>query len=59
MTFMVEESEVMEVNLALDLIVRAEEEKLSRSQALFHLARFYLERCRNVARRGICENLGN
>ena len=49
-TFMVEESEAKEINLALDLTIRAEEENLSRGQALFHLARFYLERCRNVAR---------
>jgi hypothetical protein len=50
MTFMVEESEAKEVNLALDLILKAEEEELSRGQALFHLAHFYLEQCRNVAR---------
>ena len=41
-TFMVEESEAKEVNLALDLILKAEEEELSRGQALVYLARFYL-----------------
>jgi ParB-like chromosome segregation protein Spo0J len=49
MTFMVEESEAKEVNLALDLILRVEEEKLSRGQALFHLARFYLGHCNHVS----------
>lgn len=41
-TFMVEESEAREINLALDLISRIKEEP-SRSHALTHLARFYLE----------------
>jgi hypothetical protein len=41
LTFMVEESEAKEVNLALDLILKTEEE-ISRSQALACLARFYL-----------------
>jgi hypothetical protein len=45
LTFMVEESEAKEVNLALDLILKAEEEELSRGQALVYLARFYLEYC--------------
>ena len=49
LTFMVEESEAKEVNLALDLILNAEEEKLSRSQALAHLARFYLGNCNRVS----------
>ena len=46
LTFMVEESEAKEVNLALDLILNTEKEKLSRSQALSHLARSYLEQCK-------------
>jgi hypothetical protein len=48
LTFMVDESEAKEVNLALDLILKTEEEEISRSQALAHLARFYLTRCKNV-----------
>ena len=47
LTFMVEESEAKEVNLALDLILKTEEE-ISRSQALVHLTRFYLTRCKSV-----------
>ena len=39
---MVEESEAEDVNLALDLILKTEEEEISRSQALVYLARFYL-----------------
>jgi hypothetical protein len=42
LTFMVEESEAKEVNLALDLILKTEEEEISRSQALVYLVRFYL-----------------
>ena len=42
LTFMIDESEAKEVNLALDLILRTEEE-LSRGRALACLARFYLE----------------
>jgi hypothetical protein len=57
LTFMVEESEVKEINLALDLIINAEEEKLSRSQALAHLARFYLGRYAPVIRESINEKL--
>ena len=49
-SFMLEESEAKEVNLALDLIISTENVKLSRGQALLHLARFYLGRCRNVTR---------
>ncbi len=48
LSFMLEESEAKEVNLALDLILNTEKEKLSRSQALAHLARFYLGRCNCV-----------
>ena len=48
LTFMVEEVEAKEVNLALDLISRIKEE-LSRSKALAHLARFYLEHCNYVS----------
>jgi hypothetical protein len=42
LSFMLEEPEAKEVNLALDLILNTGKEKLSRSQALAHLARFYL-----------------
>jgi len=45
LTFMVEESEAKEINLAIDLILKAEEEELSRGHALTRLARFYLEQC--------------
>ncbi|MBI4284132.1 MAG: ParB N-terminal domain-containing protein [Chloroflexi bacterium] len=48
LTFMLGESEAKEVNLALDLIVDTDNKKLSRSQALAGLARFYLERCKPV-----------
>lgn len=53
LSFMLEESEAKEVNLALDLILNAENEKLSRSQALVHLARFYLGKCRPVAEESV------
>lgn len=49
LNFMLEESEAKEVNLALDLILNAEREGLSRSQALVRLALFYLGRCKPVA----------
>lgn len=49
LSFMLEESEARELNLAIDLVLNAEEGKLSRSQALVHLARFYLEHCKPVA----------
>jgi len=42
LTFMVEEPEAKEVNLALDLILKTEEKELSRGRALAYLARFYL-----------------
>jgi len=42
LTFMVEESEAKEINLALDLILKTEKDELSRGQALVCLARFYL-----------------
>jgi hypothetical protein len=50
LTFMVEESEAKDVNLALDLILKTEEEELSRGRALAYLASFYLEQCRNIIR---------
>jgi len=50
LSFMMEESEAKEVNLALDLILNAEEGEIYRSKALCHLAHFYLERCRSVAK---------
>jgi ParB family chromosome partitioning protein len=40
--FLMEESEAKEINLALDLIVNRENKKITRSQALVSLARFYL-----------------
>ena len=46
LTFMLEEAEAKEVNLALDLIMSAERKKLGRSEALSGLARFYLEHCK-------------
>jgi len=46
LTFMLEESEAKEVNRALDLVLNAQKEELSRGQALVRLARFYLGRCR-------------
>ncbi|MDP2857836.1 MAG: ParB/RepB/Spo0J family partition protein [Bacillota bacterium] len=45
LSFMVEESEAKEINLALDLIIRSEGLTLSCSQALAYLARFYLRHC--------------
>lgn len=45
LTFMVEESEAKEVNLALDLILKVEKE-LSLGSALAYLSRFYLEHCK-------------
>jgi len=57
LSFMLEESEAKEVNLALDLVLNTENEKLSHSQALVHLARFYLGNCRPVAEESIGENL--
>jgi len=57
LSFMLEESEAKEINLALDLILKVENEKLSRSQALVHLARFYLGDCRPVAEESIGKNL--
>jgi hypothetical protein len=57
LSFMLDESEVKEINLALDLILNTENEKLSRSQALVHLARFYLGNCRPVAEESVGENL--
>jgi hypothetical protein len=45
LTFMVEEPEAKEVNLALDLILKTEAKELSHGQALIRLARFYLTHC--------------
>ena len=45
LSFIVEESEAKEVNLALDLILKTEEEEISRSRALTCLAKFYLRHC--------------
>ena len=56
LTFMVEEPEAKEVNLALDLILGTCKEELSRSQALVRLARFYLGHC-NPDTRHISHNL--
>lgn len=49
LSFMLEESEAKEVNLALDLLLRRAEEASSRGQALVRLARFYLGRYSAVA----------
>jgi len=57
LSFMLEESEAKEINLALDLVLNTENEKLSRSQALVHLARFYLGHCKPVGKESIKENL--
>ena len=57
LSFMLAESVTKEVNLALDLVLNTENEKLSHSQALVHLARFYLGNCRPVAEESIGENL--
>jgi ParB-like chromosome segregation protein Spo0J len=44
--FVLEEAQAKEVNLALDMIRASAEERISASQALVGLARFYLIRCR-------------
>ena len=43
MAFMIDEAEANEVNLALDLVINQMKGKLSRSQALIQIARFYIE----------------
>jgi len=48
LTFMIEESEAKDINLALDLILKTREEGLPRGQALVYLARFYLTHCNCV-----------
>jgi hypothetical protein len=45
-TFMLEESEAKELDLALDLIINTDEGILPRSKALVTLARFYLKQCK-------------
>ena len=57
LSFMLEESEAKEVNLALDLVLNTEKGELSRSQALVCLTHFYLGRCKPVAEESIQENL--
>ena len=54
---MLEESQAKEVNLALDLILSTDKEELSRSQALVHLACFYLRYCNPVDEENISQNL--
>ncbi len=49
LTFMLEEAEAKEINLALDLIITNEKERRSRSQALACLARFYLTQSKPTA----------
>jgi hypothetical protein len=56
-TFMVEESEAKEVNLALDLILKTEEEELSRGQAFVCLARFYLGQYKPAIKENCVEKL--
>ena len=53
LSFMLEELEAKEVNLALDLILNAEQENLSRGRALAYLAHFYLERFKPVAKENL------
>ena len=43
LSFTLDEPESKELNLALDFVINKEKRNLSRSQALVHLARFYLE----------------
>ncbi|MDD5190236.1 MAG: hypothetical protein PHE50_04245 [Dehalococcoidales bacterium] len=43
LSFVLDEPEAKELNLALDLLLNKEKRNLSRSQALVCLARFYLE----------------
>jgi ParB-like chromosome segregation protein Spo0J len=43
LSFILDETEVKELNLAIDLVLNKEKGNLSRSQALVRLARFYLE----------------
>lgn len=43
LSFVLEESEAKELNLALDLVINSDKADLSRSQALVRLARFYLK----------------
>jgi ParB-like chromosome segregation protein Spo0J len=57
MTFMVEEPDAKEANLALDLILSTYKEELSRSQALVHLARFYLGHYRPAIKESCVEKL--
>ena len=45
MTFMPEEPEAKEVNLAIDLVMKMQTGEQSRSQAIVHLACFYLDHC--------------
>jgi hypothetical protein len=56
-TFMVEESEAKDVNLALDLILKTEAKELSRGQALVYLARFYLGHYRPAIKESCVEKL--
>ncbi len=46
LNFLLDASQAKEVNLALDLIINAGKNDLSRSQALARLARFYLRHCK-------------
>ncbi len=46
LTFMVDEPEAEEIDLALNLLLKIEREELSRSKALVCLARFYLGHCK-------------
>jgi hypothetical protein len=47
-TFMLEEPEAKELDLALDLIVNTDEGILPRSKALVTLARSYLKQCKSI-----------
>jgi len=57
LSFMLDEPEAKEVNLALDLILGTYKEELSRSQALVRLARFYLGYCNPVDEENISNSL--
>ena len=49
LSFLLEEEDAKQVNLAIDLILSTEKEKGSRGQALAHLTRFYLGHHKPIA----------
>lgn len=54
--FHFQQAEADEINLALDAVIHAREQSLSRSQALLQLARFYLKCCGDSAGPGGSES---